>query len=313
MFTSPIIPIELSRKQTSYISSPDNSCSTNRCNKTSISENKLNPLIPGNSLTMSAVVSSASLSISSISCSKKRPRTSLLSSSSYTEVNEDTINLLRSINPTDYVRAGFKANGFDDIAAIVNDSESRFLPPTASMLEAYNTEILDAVRSNNLERAKCLYRDGKFKHGCNACNRFGESILHIACRRGHLEMVRFLVEEVGLSCITIRDDYHRTPLHDAFWTSKASPDVVAFLLKQPYVTELLLCKDKRGFTPLDYSRGEDRGKWLRFLWERRSELRPTPVLPENGIIDFYLKDIKVDDDCDKSSEMPSPKRIKVVG
>ena len=312
MFVDSIVPIEKSRKQTTSSSSvADQSCSTIGCNENSISKNTAIPLIPGNNLTISAVVSTASSSSIS-SCSKKRARTSL--SSSLSEGNDDTINFLRTIKPSDYVRSGFKANGFDDIEAILDDSESRFLPPSASMVEAYNTEILDAVRCNNLERAKSLYQEGRFQHGCNACNRFGESILHIACRRGHLEMVRFLVEEVGLSCATIRDDYHRTPLHDAFWTAKASPEVVAFLLKQPFVTELLLCKDKRGFTPLDYSRGEDRGKWLRFLWERRSELRPTSVSPEDGATDSDPEEAKVDnEDCDKSAEISPTKRIKVVG
>jgi ankyrin repeat protein len=182
---------------------------------------------------------------------------------------------LQNIHPSDYARSAFKANGFEDLAAIESDCDARFLPPTASMMEAYSTEIVQEVRNNNLAAAKTLYEEGRFRHGCNACNRFGESILHIACRRGHLEMVKFLVGEVGLSVTEIRDDYKRTPLHDAFWTSTASPDVVDYLLQQPHVTELLLCKDQRGFTPLDYSRGEDRGKWLRFLWERRDELRPT--------------------------------------
>lgn len=86
-------------------------------------------------------------------------------------------------------------------------------------------------------------------------------------------MVKFLLEEVGLKVDTIRDDYHRTPLHDAFWTPTASYEVVDLLLQQPNVAELLLLPDKRGFTPLSYARKEDHGKWLRFLWERKSILR----------------------------------------
>merc|ERR1711935_558380 len=255
---------------------------------------------------------STSSSTSSISISKKRPRTSLA-----------TANILRNIHPSDYARAAFKANGFGDFASIVEESEARFLPPTAAMLAAYGTEILNAVRNNNLERAKELFAEGAFQHGCNACNRFGESILHIACRRGHLGMVKFLIDEVGLSCTTIRDDYHRTPLHDAFWTSKASPETVEFLLQQPHVTGLLLCKDKRGFTPLDYSRGEDRGRWLRFLWERRADLRPTKEVVEdcserliitastdNNVIS--LADYAKEEAC-KDFYETAPKRQRIVG
>eukprot|EP00535_Pseudo-nitzschia_heimii_P002541 CAMPEP_0197177244 /NCGR_PEP_ID=MMETSP1423-20130617/2924_1 /TAXON_ID=476441 /ORGANISM="Pseudo-nitzschia heimii, Strain UNC1101" /LENGTH=307 /DNA_ID=CAMNT_0042626767 /DNA_START=215 /DNA_END=1138 /DNA_ORIENTATION=- len=307
------MPIENNRKRTT-------SCDTNKhrntvvSKNTSINQNTTNSLLPGHNLTISALVSTAS---SSGCGSKKRRRTSLLSSS-FDGSNIDTMQLIRNINPTDYARAGFKANGFDDLEAILRNSESRFLPPTATMLEAYNTEILDAVRCNSLERVQKLYREGRHQHGCNACNRFGESILHIACRRGQLEMVRFLVEEVGLSCVTIRDDYHRTPLHDAFWTATANPDLIAFLMELPYVTELLLCKDKRGFTPLDYSRGEDRGNWLRFLWERRSKLRPTAVCDfdddddEIRRSDFATKPEDVDG-FDQPKQIISNKRIRLVG
>jgi len=231
------------------------------------------------------------------SVSNKRPRTSVSSSFSSPNTNE-TIELLQNIHPSDYARAAFKANGFGDFASIASDCDARVLPATPAMLEAYSTEIVQEVRNNNLEGVKKLYEEGRFQHGCNACNRFGESILHIACRRGHLEMVKFLVGEVGLSITGIRDDYKRTPLHDAFWTSKASPDVVDYLLQQPNVMELLLCKDQRGFTPLHYSRGEDRGKWLRFLWERRDDLRPSKVDEE-------------DDDCSSVISNPS-KRQRIM-
>ena len=215
---------------------------------------------------------------------------------------------MSKIHPSEYARAAFKANGFGDPAAIAKDSEARFLPPTAAMLEAYNTSIVQEVRNNNLEGVKELYNDGIFQYGVNACNRFGESILHISCRRGHLEMVKFLVDEAGLNCAQIRDDYNRTPLHDAFWTSSASPDVIDYLLEQPYVTELLVAKDKRGFTPLDYSRGEDRGKWLRFLWERRHRLKPATMARGslNDLIE-HVDSIK-EDDCTSPA-----KRQRIVG
>lgn len=243
-------------------------------------------------------ISALTSSSSSSSSSKKRARTTTSASSSasssslssahssssnFSKLSDDTIELLRNIHPSEYAKAAFTANGFDESnqESIAKQCETRFIEaPTSEMLEAYGTEIVMAVRNNDLAQAKALFYDtspeSKFNKGCNACNRFGESILHIACRRGHLDMVQFLVQDVGLSIINIRDDYHRTPLHDAFWTSKASYDVVDFLLNQPNVTELLLCKDRRGYTPLDYSRGEDRGKWLRFLWERKAQLRPSP-------------------------------------
>ena len=100
-------------------------------------------------------------------------------------------------------------------------------------------------------------------------------------------MVKFLVLEVGVSASNIMDDYDRTPLHDACWTSNktgSAYDIVDLLLQQPYVPDLLLCKDRRGFTPLDYTRAEDRARWLRFLRVRKPSLHPTKP-----------GDIKIDD------------------
>lgn len=244
------------------------------------------------------------LNISVTSSKKKRSRKSMTASAS----SIDTTN----IHPSEYARKAFQENGFKDLEAISRAADARFLPPTAAMLDAYNTEIVAEVRQNNLEMAKKLYADGRFPHGCNACNRFGESILHIACRRGHLEMVKFLVGEVGLSIASIRDDYHRTPLHDAFWTSTANPDVVDYLLEQPHVIELLLCKDKRGFSPLDYSRGEDRSKWLKFLSERKDILRPQCSDRESleDLIENVYTQISKEED---ESYMSPSKRQRVIG
>ena len=255
----------------------------------------------------------------SSSCSsKKRPRSPPTTSSSTESplLSMDSVDPWINIHPTKFAQAAFEANGYHDLEAVARDAEARFLPPTAAMQNAYNTKIVVEVRSNNLEGARALYRDGTFQHGCNACNRFGESILHIACRRGHLEMVKFLIGEVGISPSTIRDDYHRTPLHDAFWTSTHSPEVVDYLLEQPFVMDMLVCKDKRGFTPLDYSRGEDRTKWVKFLFERRTTLRPTPTTSLDRMTYSDLIE-KVDEECLDLSKVdnisPFIKRAKIVG
>lgn len=273
MLSSSILPIEQNRPQI-----------LNRSNSP-INTMKTSYTSSPNYLNIRAIVTSAS--------SKKRARSSSL-------VEETSMSFDNSLTPSDYARTAFQANigSTTDLESIVKDCESRFLPITTAMMEAYHTEILNAVRANDLVKAQVLYREGgHFERGCNACNRFGESILHIACRRGNLDMVKFLVEEVGLTITTIRDDYHRTPLHDAFWTSTASYETVDYLLKQPNVTELLLCKDKRGFTPLDYSRSEDRSKWLTFMWERRAELRPLAN--------------KKSDNCFYSTQESPSKRIRV--
>lgn len=309
MILDRIAAIDCNRKRTSSSSTTTYNIRRSATNTkyNNIHSSAVESTTTGNNFNISVIVSSAS------SSSKKRPRKSMTTSaSSIDATNEESNDSLPNIHPSEYARKAFQENGFKDLDAISRAADARFLPPTAAMLDAYNTEIVAEVRQNNLERAKRLYADGRFPHGCNACNRFGESILHIACRRGHLEMVKFLVGEVGLSISSIRDDYHRTPLHDAFWTSTANPEVVDYLLQQPHVIELLLCKDKRGFSPLDYSRGEDRSKWLKFLSERKGILRPQCSDRESLadlIENVYTQLSKNEDD----SYMSPSKRQRIIG
>ena len=214
--------------------------------------------------------------------------TTVVASNGHRKRDRDTAtmkDLLQNIHPHDYIQAAFAAaatthdglSKTDLIASINHASVARFLTkPTATMIAEYSTEIVRAVRANDVATARRLYQEGKFTS--NACNRFGESILHIACRRGHLGMVQFLLEDVGLNVHDLRDDYQRTVLHDAFWTPQAAYDVVDYLLQQPYAVDLLLLPDQRGFTPVHYARADDRGKWLHFFWERKALLQRTTTM-----------------------------------
>ena len=171
------------------------------------------------------------------------------------------------IKPSDYVRCAFKANGFkvDDIKI---RSNLMFIKPTLEMIDAYTPETLNYVRRNDIEGLKKFHREHRL---VNCSNKFGESLLHLACRRGRTEIVRFLIDDVKVD-LNIRDDYRRTPVHDACWTTTPNYELVDMLIRK--VPEHLLMEDARGFTPFDYIRADHRGKWLRFLWERRAILRP---------------------------------------
>lgn len=168
--------------------------------------------------------------------------------------------------PSDYAIAAFKANG-----TLLDETKQalRFQPPTEEMIDAYNNEILKSVRNNDIAKVRQMHADGKLKVNC--CNKFGESILHLACRRSYTDMVEFLIRDAKLE-MNIRDDYKRTILHDALWTPEPNFELVDMLIRE--VPEYLLMEDVRGCTPLDYARREHWGKWLRFLWERRDILRP---------------------------------------
>jgi len=66
-----------------------------------------------------------------------------------------------------------------------------------------------------------------FSGGTNlqCANRFGESLIHMACRRSHRDVVSFLVNEAGVS-LRVRDDYGRTPFHDACWRPELDLELI---------------------------------------------------------------------------------------
>lgn len=111
------------------------------------------------------------------------------------------------------------------------------------------------------------------------CNKFGESLLHLACRRGRTEIARFLIEELTMNprqSLAIRDDCFKTPLHDACWTPTPNFELVELILK--HAPEQILMEDIRGNTPFDYVRREDYELWLKFLWDRKALLRGSPSI-----------------------------------
>jgi Ankyrin repeats (many copies) len=77
--------------------------------------------------------------------------------------------------------------------------------PTASQVGGYKGDIVSAVRENDVEALRAMYKAGRCM---SACNRYGESIIHMACRRGNGQALAFLMRcgaKVGVT-----DDFGRT-------------------------------------------------------------------------------------------------------
>lgn len=154
-----------------------------------------------------------------------------------------------------------------------------FLEYTQDQIAAYDHAVTGAVRGDDVDTLRALFRNGKTMQ-CS--NKFGESIVHMACRKGSLSVIRFLVEEADV-CLRVRDDFGRTPLHDACWSSRPSFEAIQMLVrKEP---DLLLLADKRGFTPLAYARREMWGAWCEFLGSAGSLLAPRSLIkPKEEVI-----------------------------
>lgn len=99
----------------------------------------------------------------------------------------------------------------------------------------------------------------------SACNKFGESIVHMACRRSSFEVVDFILKNGGSSWSV--DDFGRTPLHDAFWRSEPRFDIVTLLLN--ICPKLILVQDVRGSQALHYVRDEHWLHWCAYFFHQR--------------------------------------------
>ena len=95
----------------------------------------------------------------------------------------------------------------------------------------------------------------------NACNQYGESLLHLCCRRGNKQLLDVMINHGVV--LQIIDDYGRTPLHDAFWAPSPAFDVAETLIQED--RGMLFMSDRRGFSPLEYTHLEDWEEWKEWL------------------------------------------------
>jgi hypothetical protein len=166
-------------------------------------------------------------------------------------------------DPTVFIIDAFKDNGFSE-KEIQTEAQSTFQQLTQDMVEAYTMEASKAARDDDIDTLRMLFEAGV---RLDSCNKFGDSLLNIACRRGHTRTVKFLVEEVKVN-VHRADDLKRTPLHDACWTHEPNFEIVDILLRAAPM--LAVCRDNRGAAPFEYARKHHIGQWLEFLSERRS-------------------------------------------
>jgi ankyrin repeat protein len=133
---------------------------------------------------------------------------------------------------------------------------------------AYGRNISDAARSGDLDAVRAHLNSGKT---LQCCNKFQESAMHLVCRRGNTELLRYMLEETDVSpCI--RDDIGRTPLHELGWANIPNFEMVKLIIVPS--PELLYVKDSRGFTPLSYVGRNNWEKWCEFLEANRDLLAP---------------------------------------
>lgn len=134
-----------------------------------------------------------------------------------------------------------------------------FLEPTPEEIEMYDQDVLTAVRNEDLDTLRSFHRQGRT---LKCSNKFGESLLHMACRKGMVDIVDFFVNQAGVP-LSVRDDVGRSPLHDACWTPSPNFRIISLILQR--CPDLLYICDRRGHTPLSYVRQDQWTEWKSFL------------------------------------------------
>jgi hypothetical protein len=124
--------------------------------------------------------------------------------------------------------------------------------------------VAAAARTEDLDELRLLHHVGACLQSCNG---FGESVVHIVCRRGSLEILQFLTQEANVS-VRVRDDVGRTPLFDAAWTDTPNFALVQMLLQ--HSPDFLFVRDKRGHSALSYVPKQRWGEWVDFLHANQS-------------------------------------------
>ncbi|KAL7570040.1 hypothetical protein ACA910_017079 [Epithemia clementina (nom. ined.)] len=123
----------------------------------------------------------------------------------------------------------------------------------------YDCAVTKAIRNKDVKTLRSMLKRGQ---AFNVCNRNGEYLIHLACRRADLATVKFLLTKARVDP-DVRDNQGRTILHDACWRPTGDPELVSYLLEW-INPKYLVAKDDRGFTPFDYVRRDDWRLWKIF-------------------------------------------------
>ncbi|CAJ1966053.1 unnamed protein product [Cylindrotheca closterium] len=185
-------------------------------------------------------------------------------------------------SPQAFLNKELKRRGYN-LKSYATLESGYYTHPNEHQLASYGRIVTKAMyQPNNTKALGTLLECGISP---NACNKFGESIVHLVCRRGHYDLLTMLMD-AGCS-IKVSDDYGRTPLHDACWQSKPNFDVIRLIFQTD--KHLVRMRDIRGTTPLSYVKEENFIKWNEFLasimdefWPRRNpttdgEQAPPPL------------------------------------
>jgi Ankyrin repeats (many copies) len=164
--------------------------------------------------------------------------------------------------------------------------------PTPFQKACYSTYMMNLVKNGDADALRDLLSKGLSPNPCNA---YGESLVHMAARRGDVEVLKVFID--AGCCLQVSDDYGRTPCHDGCWTAHPSFECIDLLLRTD--ARLFYLLDSRGSLPLSYVNKAHWEEWKSFLEKNMdvyfpilNEPQGAPELSKNGPNFFPLPDPK---------------------
>ena len=170
------------------------------------------------------------------------------------------------LSPQDYLDKLLKERGYST-EKFCSLNGGYYCRPSTLQTASHGTVTVKAVRSSN----KVLMREMlKCGLSANPCNSFGESIVHMICRRGDHELLQILLDHDAT--LQVADDFGRTPLHDACWTAEPFFELVEIVLKHD--RRMINITDCRGSLPLAYVNKKHWKQWIEFLRRKKDVFWP---------------------------------------
>lgn len=176
--------------------------------------------------------------------------------------------LAASPSPQTYLEAmlrtrGYSTERFQTLKSAYHNK------PTKLQIASHSLHLVELIRNRNVSSLAEILKSGMISP--NPCNQFGESLLHMVCRRGDAELLQVFVD-AGCS-LQVTDNRGRTPLHDACWAAEPALETVKILLElDPFLVQMV---DSRGTAPLSYVRRAHWPVWIAFLEEHTSTYWPS--------------------------------------
>jgi Ankyrin repeats (3 copies) len=171
-----------------------------------------------------------------------------------------------SLSPQQYLDSMVGSRGYSVKVYCTLDS-AYYSRPTPLQMASYGTYTIQIVKTGHAQNLQSTLACGL---SSNACNSYGESLLHHACRRGDANLLSVMIE-AGCD-LQVADASGRTLLHEACWAADPAFAVVEMLIAKD--ANLFYMADARGALPLSYVRKEHWSQWLQFLVAQKDVIWP---------------------------------------